>query len=233
MQIKEFYLDLKEWPQYGKKNHNVWLLESEAFKEPLRFKFAFDSEDDLKLERIKNSCQDYYDLILKKESTFNEIINKLEDKLRVITISYQKLEEISEKYDKILEQIKEKEKLIKDKELEENNKIKEIKKEVNIIKEKLDLPEPKKIYSKQWEEFIVWDDTYYWAPFILQPWEYYIIEKYEYEPQNEYVQNIDEIKIKQMYIKDEGYIPEIQLLWSNAIDKPVSKVKLYVLFFKI
>jgi hypothetical protein len=42
MQIKDFYLDLREGPQYAKKNGNMWLLESEAFKEPLRFEFTFD-----------------------------------------------------------------------------------------------------------------------------------------------------------------------------------------------
>ena len=54
MQIKEFYLDLREWPQYAKKNWNVWLLESEAFKEPLRFEFSFDLEDIAKLKKIKH-----------------------------------------------------------------------------------------------------------------------------------------------------------------------------------
>ena len=45
MQIKQFYLDLREWPQYARNNWNVWLLESEAFKEPLKFEFTFDLDD--------------------------------------------------------------------------------------------------------------------------------------------------------------------------------------------
>jgi hypothetical protein len=44
--------------------------------------------------------------------------------------------------------------------------------------------------------------------------------------------NSDEIKFKQEHI-DEGYYPCIQLRGSNAIDKPVSKVRLNVLFFQI
>jgi hypothetical protein len=44
--------------------------------------------------------------------------------------------------------------------------------------------------------------------------------------------NKDEVKISKVYIED-WFVPEIQLLGSNAIDKPVAKVKLYVLFFKI
>jgi hypothetical protein len=41
----------------------------------------------------------------------------------MITQSYQKLEEISAKYDLLLKQIEEKENIIKEKELQENNKI--------------------------------------------------------------------------------------------------------------
>lgn len=232
MQIKEFYLDLREWPQYGKKERNVWLLESEAFKEPLKFKFTFDSEDLEKLQKIENSCRDYYDLVLRKEKAFNDIVDwiylkqkEIEDKLKQLELIYQKMDEISNK-------LIEKEKTLKKKDLEENNKLIEILEKVNNIRKEIDLPKPSKIYSKQWEEFISWDDTYYWSKYDIAPWEYYIIEKFEYEPQNEYVMNKDEVKISKVYIED-WFVPEIQLLWSNAIDKPVAKVKLYVLFFKI
>ena len=75
MQIKQFYLDLREGPQYAKNNNNVWLLESEAFKEPLKFEFTFDLDDITRLQKIEESCRDYYDLILRKEDTFNKIID--------------------------------------------------------------------------------------------------------------------------------------------------------------
>lgn len=232
MKIQEFYLDLREWPQYAKNNRNVWLLESEAFKEPLRFKFAFDDSDKDVLQRIENSCRDYYDRILQKEKMFDELLNKVQEKEKEINRNYEELEELSKKYDEILNQIKEKENLIKEKELKENDKIKEIQEKVNNIKKEIDLPKPSKIYSQQWEEFISWDDTYYWEPFNLPPWEYYVIETYEFEPQNEYVRNKNEIKIRKIYT-DEYYIPEFQLYGSNAIDKPVAKVKLSSLFFQI
>lgn len=232
MQIKEFYLDLREWPQYAKKNNNVWLLESEAFKEPLRFEFTFDTEDLSKLKKSEEVCRDYYNLILRKEETFNNIIDGIIEKEKMITNSYQKLEEISQKYDLLLNQIKEKENLIKEKELKENEKIKEIDKKVNHLEDKINLPLPQKIYSNQWEEFISWDDLYICTPFDLPSGRYIVIEQYEYEPQNEYVRNIDEIKFKEVNIEKE-YFPCIQLLWENAIDKPVSKVRLHILFFQI
>ena len=232
MQIKEFYLDLREWPQYAKKNWNVWLLESEAFKEPLKFEFTFDLEDVAKLKKIEESCRDYYDMILKKESTFNNIIDGIIEKEKLITDSYQKLEEISKKYDLLLGQIKEKENLIKEKELQENKKIKEINSKVNRLEEKISLPLPQKIYTNQWDEFVAWDEPYICSPYKLPGWDYVIIEQYEYEPQNEYVTNSDEIQFKWVRIENE-YFPCIQLKWSNAIDKPVSKVRLNVLFFQI
>jgi hypothetical protein len=106
------------------------------------------------LKKIEESCRDYYDMILKKESTFNNIIDGIIEKEKLITDSYQKLEEISKKYDLLLEQIKEKENLIKEKELKENDKIKEINSKVNRLEEKISLPLPQKIYTNQWEEFV-------------------------------------------------------------------------------
>lgn len=233
MQIKQFYLDLKEWPQYAKKNRwNVWLLESEAFKEPLRFTFQFENEDLNDLKKVEESCRDYYNMILKKENTFNNIIDGIIEKEKMITKSYQELQELSEKYDKLLEEIKKKENLIKEKELQENKKIKEISEEVKWIKKEISLPEPQKVYSNTWDEFVCWTDIYYWYEYLLPSWDYCILEQYEYEPQNEYVVNENKILIKEQHI-NQRYIPEIQLEASNAIDKPVSKVRLTVLFFQI
>jgi hypothetical protein len=41
----------------------------------LKFKFTFDSEDLEKLQKIENSCRDYYDLVLRKEKAFNDIVD--------------------------------------------------------------------------------------------------------------------------------------------------------------
>lgn len=231
MQIKEFYLDLREWPQYAKNNWNVWLLESEAFKEPLKFEFTFDSNDIARLKKLESSCRDYYDLIIKKEDTFNKIIESIIEKGKMITESYQKLEEISAKYDLLLEQIKQKENIIKEKGLQENNKIWILNKQLKLLENRIDLPLPQKIFINKWEEFVVWDDSYICSPYKLPWWDYIIIEQYEYEPQNEYVTNTDEIKFREEYIENEFY-PSIQLKWENAIDKPVAKVRLNVLFFQ-
>lgn len=232
MQIKEFYLDLREWPQYAKNNNNVWLLESEAFKEPLKFTFSFDNNDIKSMEKIEESCKDYYESMIKREEKWNAILESLLDKEKLITEGYQRLEEISEKYDRIIDQIKRKEDLIKEKELEENKKIWEISKEVNLLNKKIDLPEPQKIYSNSWDEFIAWDETYICYPYKLPAGDYVILEQYEYDPQNEYVLNQDEIQIKELHLEWQ-YFPMIKLYSENAMDKPVAKVRLNILFFQI
>jgi hypothetical protein len=42
MEIKDIYLDLREGPQYAKNQNNVWLLESEMFKDPLKLNIVYD-----------------------------------------------------------------------------------------------------------------------------------------------------------------------------------------------
>ena len=233
MQIKQFYLDLKEWPQYAKKNKwNVWLLESEAFSEPLRFTFKFENEDIIDFKKIEESCRDYYDSILKKENTFNNIIDGIIEKEKMITKSYQEIKDLKEKYDDLYSSLKKREKNLKQLEERENQKIQELEKQIQQMNKKIDLPQPQKIYSNKWEEFICWTDLYYWSLYSIPSGDYCILEQYEYEPQNEYVYNEDQIIIYQKHLS-QGYRPEIQLISSNALDKPVSKVRLTVLFFQI
>jgi hypothetical protein len=96
----------------------------------------------------------------------------------------------------------------------------------------MNLPDPQKIYSNSWDEFVAWDETYICYPYKLPAWDYVILEQYEYEPQNEYVLNRDEIQIKEVHLEWQ-YFPMIRLYSENAMDKPVAKVRLNILFFQI
>jgi hypothetical protein len=42
----------------------VWLLESEAFKEPLKFTFELDLNDIRSIENIEESCKSYYEALV-------------------------------------------------------------------------------------------------------------------------------------------------------------------------
>jgi hypothetical protein len=41
MEVKSVYMDLTE----GKKKGNVWKLESEAFKKPIKIKICYDNQE--------------------------------------------------------------------------------------------------------------------------------------------------------------------------------------------
>ena len=232
MQIKEFYLDLKEWPQYGKKQKDIRVLESEAFKEPLKFTFQFDSKDKREMDQIKADCKEYLDKLILANQRFDEQLNQIKEKEEMITKSYQRYEELNDKYEDLLERVKKREEKVNKKIFDDNNQLEGINQKIEGIKKEISLPEPQKIYTNTRDEFVVWLDVYYGYPYLLPHWEYIVIEQYEYEPQNEYVANENKIQIKSMYLSWK-YIPEIQLEWLNAIDKPVSKVRLTVLFFQI
>lgn len=232
MQIKQFFLDLREWPQYAQKQNNLRLLESEAFKEPLKFTFELDSEDKREMARIKGECEDYYKRLILAEKRLEERLHEIDEKQDMITKSYQQVENLIDKYNKLLEEQKRKEKQINDKGLEDNKKIDDLKKEILGLRKEISLPQPQKVYTNTWEEFVTWTDVYYCYPYKLPHGDYCVLEQYEYEPQNEYIVNENKIKISERYISGE-YIPEIQLEASNAIDKPVSKVRLTILFFQI
>jgi hypothetical protein len=72
----------------------------------------------------------------------------------MIENSYKKLEEISAKYDLLLKQIKEKENIIKEKELQENSKILLLNKQLKLLENRIDLPLPQKIFINKRDEFV-------------------------------------------------------------------------------
>lgn len=234
MQIKEFFLDLREWPQYAKNNKNVWLLESEAFKDPLKFTFTFEDKDKKELQRIKEECEDYYNKIIKKEKDLNESILKLAEREKLIAKAEKKIDDLIEK-----------EKELEEKIAKRNNEYKDVfhgytealfkqDQKISWLKEQVSKQKPSKIYHYETETLVTWDEVHYWLSFNLPSWKYAIIEKKEFIPQNEYVwlEKIDPLVFKIEYVKWE-YIPEVQIWSSNGIDTPVCKVKFDILFFQI
>ena len=232
MQIKEFYLDLREGPQYAKNNKNVWLLESEAFKEPLKFTFAFDQSDIKSLEQYKEACEQIQQEINSKIEIINELWIKTEERLKAITDSYQHLEDLNQKYDQLLEQIKKKEDLIRDKELKENGRIWLLDRRIDMILDKFKEPKKAQVFRLETQELIAGFEPYYCTGIQLTPGDYIMIKKIDYIPQNEYAIDESSFEITQEHIEGE-YIPMIQLKGSNAIDQPVAKVHINILFFQL
>ena len=234
MQIKQFYLDLREWPQYAKKNKNVWLLEEEAFKEPLKFVFEFDDSDNLKLSEATKECMQRVIEMKQIERNVNEKIQKMEERYKLITKSYQEIQDLIEKekeleakiekrnneYKKVLEEFA-------DSILKQDNKLAK-------IQEVITQPKELKVYHYTTETLVTWDDVHYWLSFTLPSWKYAIIEKKQFTPQNEYVllDRVNPLDFKIQFVEKE-YTPEVQIRSSNWIDKPVCKVEFDILFFQI
>ena len=234
MQIKNFFLDLREWPQYAKQQNNVWLLESEAFKEPLQFTFEFDSKDKQELEKAKEECQRWFTLIQEKEKQRSKILEWLQVKEEMITKCYQDIEWLIEREKELRKDVDRRSKDGKDvlKEfadtiLEQNNKLAKIQ---EVIAE----PKPSKIYHYTQSLLVTWDDIHYGESIELPSWKYAIIEKKEFIPQNEYVllEKDNPIDFKIQFV-DKEYIPEVKIRSSNGVNKPVCKVEIDVLFFQI
>lgn len=232
MEIKEFYLDLREGPQYAKKQDNIWLLESEMFKEPLKFGVCYDDNDKRELERIKNDCLRIKDDLNKEYEKVNKIIEeqiKVLDDLKQYKIEEQK---IIDGYKEMQNEEKQKRKDIKKTKEEIESKTDWLDQRINELFTIINKKPDRKIFRYHWEEFISWLDLYYWEDISVPAWDYYIIEKIHYRNKNEYCINEDDIRINS-YSINKSYNPLIQLQWSNGIDKPNALVELDILFFQL
>lgn len=234
MQIKKFYLDLREGPQYASKSKDVWLLESEAFKEPLKFTFEFENEDLKDIKDIEESCKNYYDKLIQKEKEIDEKIKKLDkwekkmmDLEKQIKDYFSEIWKITAKSEKIIENNKDVFHNIAQTLFKQDQKL-------NLLKDKIKEKKDLKISTYNQSLLIIWDDKYYGESIPLESGKYLIIEKIKYLPQNEFVavEDVDPIQFKIEYI-DKEYIPEFQIYSSNNVDNPVCKVEIEILFFQL
>lgn len=232
MEIKDIYLDLREGPQYAKNQNNVWLLESEMFKDPLKLNIVYDDWDKKYIEDIKKECLKVKEDLNKEYEKVNKII---EEQTKILNdLKQYKVEEqrIIDWYKEMQNEEKQKRKEIKQNQKEKekndeevNNKIKDL---YSLIKKK----PPQRIFRYTGSELISWLDPYYWEDIEIPSWDYQIIEKIHYEPQNERCLNQDTEIFYTKHISD-VYNPMIQLIGENGIDKPVAKVEIDILFFQL
>ncbi len=235
MEIKEVYLDLKEWPQYAKKNKSVFKLESEAFKEPLKFKFVYDDSD---LNNLRLQVKNLENKLASKEKDIDFLmksIEKLTYELKWLNNRYDKYEEYHLLIDEILSEIKtnqNKQEKVSDK-LNEyyihlNTQLTDTAKYIarleNLIAER---------WAKMYEqtEFISWNGVYYYNTVPISSWEYLVIQTTTIDESNEYVLNRDSTEYFKVSIDDKWYTPFYQLKATTPLDKPTATVKLTILFF--
>lgn len=76
MEVKTIYMDLVEW----KKKDNVWKLESEAFKKPIKIEICYDDNDKKffndKIEEVNKTMNTHISLIDKLENQITDLDNE-------------------------------------------------------------------------------------------------------------------------------------------------------------
>ena len=237
MEIKEVYLDLKEWPQYAKKNKSVFKLESEAFKDPLKFKFVYDTSD---LNSILESIK-WLENILKRHET--DLIDLRDSKHRFDDRFYEftcknnnKQSQIDDLREEIKNLVDENKKLqweiktLNDRLNTTNNKNDQIVDYIKIIDNRLNNIKP--IVFEQ-TEFISWNGVYYYNTLNLPAWHYLVIQKSEILEHNEYALNRDSTDYFKVNVDDKWYTPFFQLQTDTWLDIPTATVKITFLFFPL
>ena len=133
MEIKDIYLDLREWPQYAKNQNNVWLLESEMFKDPLKLNIVYDDWDKKHIEDIKKECLKVKEDLNKEYEKVNKIIEeqtKILNDLKQYKVEEQRIidgyKEMQNEEKQKRKEIKQNQKIKEKNDEEVNNKIKDL-----------------------------------------------------------------------------------------------------------
>lgn len=231
MQVKEIYLDLREWEQYAKNNNNVWTLTSEAFKDPLVLKLVYDKSDEKRFQSYVEKCNDVLKILQEKQKDLDEKIQKQQHIIEEISRIRDNENELLRKSEELLFKNKDCYNRILDLEDVENENKTILLNKINKINSYLEENQPKKILRYHGEELINGLDPYYWE-IEIPAWKYITIESITIHPQNEFVLNEDQTTYKTIVVED-TYDLAIQLIGSNAIDKPTALVELDILFFQI
>ena len=232
MEIKEIYLDLREGQQYAKKTWDIWLLESEMFKEPIKFGVWYDDKDKKEIERIKNDCLEIRESLNKEFEKVYKLIEKQAEVLKDLEALKIEEQRIIDGYKELQQEEKEKRKEIKQSNKDFGSVYNTIMDKIEDLSSIVNKKPDRKIFRYHWSEFVNWLDPYYWADIELPSWDYCIIEKRHFVNKNEFCLNEDIIDINSQSIS-KSYNPVIQLEWSNWIDKPNALVELDILFFQL
>lgn len=232
MEVKSVYLDLIE----GKKNWNVWRLESEAFKDPIEIKIGYDNhelkefrdgvdEHRLLLKKLWESIVWRSDKILDNEKRIKEV-NQL------IWLSEKSIQMVSEKQSESKEEINSLYKEIADlKQTVEmqSGTILHLQEQMKRISQKL-MEQPTVIHDK-W--FISWHEPAWLWMVELKDGNYLMVAKYVVGEHNEYVENKDDIVIEKIYVDWGHYVPFYKLEWGTELDLPTATIYYDLVFIPL
>ena len=227
MEVKSIYLDLQKAEKKKNWKKSVWVLESEAFKDPLELQIGYEDKE---LEQFNHRIDELKTDLNNKDSKIHELNSKLEAQSMVIQdldkadahteVCIAKLQTQMDKKD---EEINSLYKTIADlKTTVEtlSGTILHLQEWVKLINQKL--TKQPMVYSDK--TFISGRErTGLWV-LEMQCWEYLVIWKYVVGEHNEFVENQNNILFEKVTVDNNYYVPYYQLIGWTELDTPTATI---------
>ena len=221
-------MDLKEATPGVKQWRDVWVLESEAFKDPITIDIAYDDKDKELIEASKKIIEDQVreaGRILQKIEDkiwwWNEVIEeyreKLKDKDKTIENLTKKLEKSEKEKIQILNEVE----WIRAIMMSHNEQLDYHTDEIDEIEKKI-TKEPRVLSG---QTFVSWNWTTALTAVKVENGNYIVSAYTKIVEKNEYVENEDvEIWAYNIHISDNQFIPEYELIGTTKLDTPTATV---------
>lgn len=235
MKITKVYLDLKEAKPEERFWKEVWVLESEAFKDPLTFQLEYEPKDleyEQELKKEILSKIDEFQMILEKEKERSSLLEANNKQLREeIILRDEQIQELKKESQK-----KEKEGIRFSQEIEVllkrvdtlQDELIQTDDDVREIKQKL-TKQPKVIHNTT---FLSWIWQSYLGVIDIPDGEYLLIRQTHITEKNEFVANEDELIFDRIHVND-WYAPEYILKGTDAVSTPTATIDRTLTFIPI
>ena len=228
MKVEKIYMDLKEAKLEDKFWKDVWVLESEAFKDPITLQIGYTDKDRERVEAckkvIENQVKDAERVLQKIEDKTQEhrdLINSYREELKKKDEKIEELEKEIEKTEKEKIKVLQETKELKTTVENQNEQLATLKEILAKIKEKIS--RESRVYSGQ--TFISWNWTSALTALKLQDWNYIALWTTKIVEKNEYVENEDvEVGGYNIHVTDGIWTPEYELKGTTQLDTPTATV---------
>lgn len=224
MRVKTIYMDLVEWV---KKGDNVWKLESEAFKKPIKIELWYDEEE----KKWFNDAQDEIKWIIKNHVG---LLDKLEDQITDLDSETKAYEAMLCRYEDVIadyeEKIKKKDETISSltKDLADAKTtldvhawtIRHLIESVKLLEKKI--TKQPMVFHDKW--FISWREGSGLWMINVPDGDYLMIMNTKVGEHNEYVTNRDQLIMDTIHVEGQHYIPFYKLEWGTELDTPTATI---------
>lgn len=228
MQVKKIYMDLKEAKPGVNQWRDVWVLESEAFKDPITIDIAYDDKDKEFIEAsksvVENQVKEAWRILQKIEDkiwAWNEVIEEYREKLKE---KDSKIEDLTKRLEK---SGKEKVQLLKETK-NDRDTIDKLNEQLETVKELLHnvaLKTTKEPRVFNGQTFVSWNWISALTWLKVPDGNYIVSEVLRIVEKNEYVENNDmEVHAYNLHVSDGLFVPEYDLIGTTAIDTPTATI---------